>query len=387
MMPPQLTEAWSIAYLQILTTLIIFALGIPAFVYQIMAPENIRTIIAKHLKSKLLKINVIVLFITVFALCFVWYLHPCSDSIEPLKEFAGTVIITIALIVTLIIWWRFSGKFLRQSVVDSIEKKLNKRIIEEDFGLIEEMNDLITLGERSEAGYEKEIVLKAISRLIKKIQDLVDYSGSNLEYILRDLKKIVGSKDKPGNESDFQLSIDILAAILQRLSIIKPLHQGDEILIYQVLKEIGNKSVELKFSKVLLEIFNIVPSNSSTFFEIGKTAFKAGYYYEAQKALSKLESLALESTPIEPQAADDLSGLLAYFWKADGSAKRYAKTFFDMYGNQFSSLEQCLDQAVESHYMEARYETADKLITMKNELLEEQGKKFKGKGKGQESRS
>jgi hypothetical protein len=100
-----------------------------------------------------------------------------------------------------------------------------------------------------------------------------------------------------------------------------------------------------------------------------------------------LETLALESTPIEPQAADDLLGLLAYFWTASGSSKRCAKTFFAMYGNQFSSLEQCLDQAVESHYMAARYETADKLITMKNGLLEEQGKKFKGKGKAQKSRS
>jgi hypothetical protein len=58
-----------------------------------------------------------------------------------------------------------------------------------------------------------------------------------------------------------------------------------------------------------------------------------------------------------------------------------------MYENQFYSLEECLDQAVESHFMAAGYETSDKLITMKNELLEEQGKKFKGKGKGQESRS
>jgi len=387
MILPQLTEAWSIAYLQILITLIIFALGIPVFVYQVMAPENIRQIIAKYLKVKLFIINVIVFLIAIFALCFVWYLHPCSASLEPLKELAGTFIITTALIITLIIWWRFSGKFLRQSVVNSIEKKLKKKIIEDGSILIDEMKDLIILGERSEAGYEKEIVLKAIFNLIKEIQKPLSYSGSNLEYILRDLKKIVGSKDKPGNESDFQLSVDILAAILQRLSIKKPLRQGDEILTYQILKEIGKKSVELKFSKVLLKIVNIVPTNSGTLFEIGKTAFKARDYSEALKALSKLESLALESTPIEPQAADDLLGLLAYFWKASGSSKRCAKTFFDMYGDQFSSLEQCLGQAVESHYMAAGYETADKLIIMKNELLEEQGKKSKRKGKGQKSRS
>jgi hypothetical protein len=117
-MTPQLTEAWSIAYLQILITLIVFAFGIPAFIYQIIVPENIRDIIKLYMKMMLGVIFSIVFLITSFALCIVWYLHRCSSPLHKWQQLVGAFFITFALIFTLLIWCGVLVKSLRKNVVN-----------------------------------------------------------------------------------------------------------------------------------------------------------------------------------------------------------------------------------------------------------------------------
>jgi len=392
MMPPQLTEAWSIAFLQILIVLLIFAFSIPSIIFQVTLPEEIQRLVNRYRKSHFLfPFITVVVVLLIFSLSFIWVLHPGASSLPSWASWAhcaASIIISLSLISLIIFWGNYLRKLSREKIVKFLEIKLKRRFRKDGSILIKVMTDLITLGERSEAGYQKEIVLTAIYNLIEEIQDSEHYDGNSLEDILREFEKIAGSKDKPGNESDFQLSVDILEKILKRVSIKKLSVYGDEMLAYHALKEIGKKLVELKLSKLLLKIVFIASSNSSVLFEIGLAAFKAGDYLSAQAALSKLGTLALEASSI-PQAADDLLGLLAHFWTAGRSSQRLARSFVDDedYRSRFSPLGKYLDQAIESHYMVARYETSDKLITMRNEIMGEQGKKFKGKGKGQKSRS
>jgi tetratricopeptide (TPR) repeat protein len=378
MMPPQLTDSWSIAFLQILIVLLIFAFSIPSIIFQVTLPEEIQRLVNHYRKSHFLfPFITVVVVLLIFSLSFIWVLHPGASSLPSWASWAhcaASIIISLSLISLIIFWGNYLRKLSREKIVNYLENKLKRRFQKDGSILIKVMTDLITLGERSEAGYQKEIVLTAIYNIIEEIQDSEHYDGNSLEDILREFEKIAGSKDKPGNESDFQLSVDILEKILKRISIKKLSVYGDEMLAYHALKEIGKKLVELKLSKLLLKIVFIASSNSSVLFEIGLAAFKAGDYLSALAALNKLGTLALEASPIEPQAADDLLGLLAHFWTAGSSSQRLARSFFDDedYRNRFLPLEQCLDQAIDSHYTVARYETSDKLITMKNEILREQ---------------
>lgn len=376
-MPPQLTEAWSIAYLQILIVLLIFAFGIPSIIFQVTLPEEIQRIVNRRMKRYFLYPFIItVMALLIFSLSFVWFLHPCTAAIPTWKHWVGSIIVSLSLVSLIIFWWSYLRKLSKKKIVNYLENKLVKRFRKDSVILISEMIDLITLGERSEPGYEKEIVLKAIDRLIENIQISKRYTGGELEDILRSVDKIITGKDKPGNENNFQLFVDIIENTVNRLSSKKLLIKGDERLVYIVLKEIGKKSVELEFSQVVLRIVPVASSNSDALFEIGLSAFTSGDYFTALAALSKLETLALEAAPKGSNEINDFFGLLAHFWTANKSSRRRAETFFNLYGDQFSPLDRCLDQAIEHHYNIARYDTADQLISMKEEL-----KKTRKKGR------
>jgi len=373
MTPPTLTDAWSIGYLQALIMLLVFAFGIPAFIYQTVAPENIRHIIKKYMKSILIGISAIVFFITFFALNFVWFLHPRSIPLNQCQEFMGALFISIPLIITPLIWWIVLVKFLREAVVNYLKKKLYRRFRKNRPILCPEMKDIITLGERSDAGYEKEVVLDAISNLIEKIQVSKRYTGLELEVILRNFDKIVTGIGKPGNESDFIRASNILEEIIGRFSARKFSNYGDEILIYWSLSEIGKRAAELRFSKVMLRIIKVAASNSGTLFEIGLSAFNTGDYSAATDALSKLETLALKAPKDEGQSAYDLLGLMAHFWTKNRSSRRCAEAFLISFEKKFFPLKQYLDRAIEDHYSVSRFDTADKLMTMRDDLMRIRG--------------
>jgi len=377
MMPPTLTDAWSIGYLQALIMLLVFFFGIPVFVYQITS-ENIRYIINRYMRAIIWTIIGIDISIILFTLCFVWFLHPCPPPFFPCEDLWASFLLTIALLIAPILGIGSLLKFLRKNVVTFLEKKIENRFEKDGSLVYDETIDLITLGERSEAGYEKMVVLNALDVLMEKIQNSARYNGSYLDLILKHFDKIVTGKDKPGNESDFLLTVDILEKIIGRLSARNFSIYGDGILVYRSLIEIGKKVAELRFAKVTLMIVQIASSNSGALFEIGLSAFNTDDYFAATTALKELETLVLENPEDEGQFANDLLGLLAHFWTKKGSSRRCAEGFLESFENVFSPLEQYLDRAIEDHYSVYRFDTADKLMKMRDEIIRSQGSGVRG---------
>ena len=369
MTPYQLTEAWGVGYLQSLITLILFIFGIPALIYQIFAPENIRPIIDKYMKKYLWIIYGIVVLFTLFALLLVWCLHPVNNyPCEQCPSLLASLFFTVALL-TPLLCCIVIAKSLREKVISILKKRIKKRFKKDGSLLIDETIALITLGERSDAGYEKVIVLDAISGIIMAIMDFYQYSGNSLDDILRNFDKIVTGKDKPGNESDFLEAVVIVEEIIKRLPNKKTENDGDEIKVYYSLTEIGKKAAELQFSKVNQQISFIAAANSDALFEIGLVTFNAADYSAAINALSKLENLAMKPAEDKGQCISDFFGLLAHFWTGNKSSRRCAQKFLCSTENKFSPLEQYLDKVIEDHYNALRFDTADKLMTMKDDLL------------------
>lgn len=370
MKPPILTEAWSVGYLQALIMLLVFALGVPAVIYQITS-ENIRYIINRYMKTVLLAIIGIDISIIFFALCFVWFLHPTPPPSFSCQELWASYLITMALLIAPLIWFVVQLKFLREKVVAFLKNKIEKQFKKDGSLGYNETIDMITLGERSDAGFEKVVVLNALDDLMGKIQNSERYQGSYLDLILKHYDKIVTGIAKPGNESDFVLTVNILEKIIGRFSDTKFPSFGDEILVYRSLTEIGKKAAELRFAKVTQMIVQIAASNSDALFKIGLYAFTTDDYYAATTALSTLKNLALtqETSKEKRQCANDLFGLLAHFWTGNKGAHRCAEEFLETFGNKFSPLEEYLDQAIEDHYSVSRFDTADKLMTMRDEIM------------------
>lgn len=94
-MPPQLSEAWATAYIQILTMLCIFALGIPALMFQLVVQDDIRHVFHRHMRVTGWVTSVAIILLTF--IMFVWFLHPPfrriqSQSLAAAKNDTGNTI-------------------------------------------------------------------------------------------------------------------------------------------------------------------------------------------------------------------------------------------------------------------------------------------------------
>lgn len=73
-MPPPLSEAWATAYVQILITLVVFALGIPALAIQFVVQDDIREVFHRRMRITGWVTSLAVILLAFIA--FVWFLHP-----------------------------------------------------------------------------------------------------------------------------------------------------------------------------------------------------------------------------------------------------------------------------------------------------------------------
>lgn len=73
-MPPPLSEAWATAYVQILITLVVFALGIPALAVQLIVQDDIREVFHRRMRVTGWIASLAIIILTFIA--FVWILHP-----------------------------------------------------------------------------------------------------------------------------------------------------------------------------------------------------------------------------------------------------------------------------------------------------------------------
>src|SRR5919205_2083792 len=80
-MPPPLSEAWATAYVQILITLVVFALGVPALAIQLVVQDDIREVFHRRMRITGWVTSLVVTLLAFVA--FVWILHP------PFKKVGG----------------------------------------------------------------------------------------------------------------------------------------------------------------------------------------------------------------------------------------------------------------------------------------------------------
>jgi hypothetical protein len=369
-MPPQLTETWGATYFHILIILLVFAFGIPALISQLIIPEEIRRIIHRHRLMRGWFISTIVSLLGLFILFFIWFVHPCSgDPVSQIKSLLGGAFVTIALILTVLLWWNVLRRFIREKVINDLEKNLKERFRKNGVLPVDCLIDLIYLGERGEPGYEKGLVLNALDGLAKNVQSSNRYVGYELEHILRNIDRILLNKEKFGSEENFQSAVCKLGDMLHRGQRANLPSDLDANLALRSLGRLGVATVELRYETTAQMILQATDSKDEVLFEIGLSAINSKRFLITTAALNKLEALTLIELPITSERTNNLLGLIAHFWGAGESARRRAEIFLSSNKNNFSpSLADCINQAIEYHYHIAQFETADKLIVLKSQI-------------------
>lgn len=382
-----LTEAWAAEYLEVVITLLVFALGIPTLILQLAAPEETRVVLSQQLKL-VRRLTWAIGFVTLLgALTFVWLLHPFSSidnsasALDGGHITANTVMTLVMLAVFFTVLLQIRG-YRRDGLVRYLHGQCKKSISKSGTLGERSLVDLVYLGEQGDPGRAKTQVIEVFNELAAQVQGREKYAGEGLADLIHGIENTLVGGPKQGNLKNFEDATITLERVLLRLGDKGLSVAPDAANALSTLERLGVAALKLDSGRAAIAALQVVASAaegqsgasqfaSERLFNIGMSALGDGrHYLIAIAALNKLEALADQSAPIQGEMAADLLGLLAHFWTNGDTARRHARIVLARMDSRFTpSLEQCLQAAIEHQYRTAHFDTADKLGEMLRGLV------------------
>ncbi|MGH9838238.1 MAG: hypothetical protein ACREEM_05590 [Blastocatellia bacterium] len=392
---PKLTEAWASAYLQILFGMLVFAIGIPALITQLIMQEDIRQIVQRwHI---LFCVGVCIPILLALML-FVWLLHPTADE-KPataapaaasapasavrqagsppydMNSNVAAILLTIIPLFSLALFLLLHF-YRREAIVNFLKKKLLGSLSAKGRLHERSLKDLLYLGEMGNAGREKDLVLDAIKEIAAAARKSAKYTGDQLDELLHGLPVMLANKEKPGDDGNFNKA----AYILQRVKddFPKDDHHStrDERTADDMLMLLGKEAVELGLASAPFTFVQFAePGEQDMVFEIGLSALRVQRFDLAVASLRQLEAMAAERGSLSAsndETTAHLLGLLAHFAAHSFSTCRQAERGLLAIADSCSpSLSACLDYAFDFHYQDLRFDTSDSLVRLQRALQPE----------------
>jgi len=326
--PPQLTEVWASAYFQVLAALLVFAFGIPALAVQLAVPEDIRLVLYRHTSARrlyFLGMIVLALLLCGVALFFVWSLHPCvGGSCELWKEWLGGTLVTVAFVAAVLSWWFTVLVLSRQLFVAMIRDKVTKALSSSDGGDGSELvEDFVGLGERSERGFQKDLLIKAVGCIARNVQGSPGYTGSEMCPLLRRFPRVLVSAGSAGSEDNYNLGVRVLRDALAR-SRHPQFAPLDSMVAHEALAELARGAVRNGFSLAVDSAIEAVAQHPPTVLAIGSVALEAGEFPAALSALDFLQRVT-DAKRADQEELVYLMGMVACFWVRGDQLKRRAE--------------------------------------------------------------
>lgn len=367
-------------------TLLIFLVGIPALILQLISAAERRAILKKErldVKSFLWKAVTVVSIGLILQFYFMFLLKNCDVAIKNFIEqliwlctFGGLFYLVLQVSKQIPEQFGRRERIIEKLTQDIIRETKNKeRIAGGTF------NDLANLGKQCDPGQEREMVISAFTELVKTTLKKPEYKGDSFEALIEELVHMLVANPEQKDLSNYDATIKILSAILSadtRLGI-----ADDKQRTVHAISKLGQtlivhfKSVErdniildyvdsLEFALAKREMLTEV---SQALFEIGVCAVKEDQDFMVVATLDKLTSLAENYSPLPDEFVADMLGLLASFWAKGGSRKELAETkLYEVENFLPKSLALSLDGA-KNHCQQTMYfDVADQLVLMKEAL-------------------
>jgi hypothetical protein len=384
---PNLDETWASAYFQAAVAVLVFGVGLPALILQMIVPEDLRRIVRRR-DGWMSGLWVLVIFSTAMALTFVWLLHPSPGPVRRLLPWLGpdvdgplaALAVTAALVgVALVL--RLFRKHRRNQVLRRLEGICLDWVKSKGIADEEALADIRYLGEHATARAERMDVLKSLELLAKEIKSHKGYDGSRLEAITRAIECCLLA------DTDHDVLGDGVAA-LERIATHRRVHEGgvpddeepddlaspDTATILRTIQRLMPAALlaeDCRPAERILKALDSVGRGSAglhteaerALLELGALALEQQRFDVAVAALSKLEAEVMLNEPIEAHGGRHYLGLVAHFWDRGGAARQAALDSLRNVGLAGPQI-QALRDARTLHYRAARFATADALDRM-----------------------
>lgn len=374
-MPPELTEVWATAYLQVLIIIFVFALGIPSLVFQLIVPEDVRHVIHHRWRINAWYVSTVLLALA--AIAFIWMIHPHPGA-APMP--AWKLYVASGAVTAIPLFATISGavvflSYRRHRVVSKLERDLLsslhpgfwsnwpvfRRFRKPAAWDEESLDDLIYLGANGKSGREKAIVIRALGRLAAEAQVRTDYNGYELEQIIKGLQVVLLNEELYGSDDNFILAAHILQNLRSRMD----RNCLDFAATKVTLTNLANAAVlRLSEPTALVYLEDAAAVDSEILLLMGAAALSTGRFFIATAALNKLEAIAEKTDEIVfNDATANLVGLVGCFYVAGDSTRRRAQEFLLRCKERFRpDLPAVLRRSAEYHYAIGNYRIADNLL-------------------------
>ena len=376
-------------------TLLVFLVGVPAFVVQFMSPEVRRVVFEK---GKPIPKEVLV------ALLFSIFIVGLSISIAiiNMENFVHYVWITmfvllggVVILTTYLVQSRYGQ---RENVIKRLADKVVIEMQSSNGRLGgDTLINLIDIGKQSEPGPDKEMVLQALWRIANDTCAHEEYKGNTLSFLIAGVVEMLAIRPAAEDLQNYKTAVAIMKIILaedtqerfakslvDQQHAVRALSALSQTVLSQINLPIRIESILMGFEEALeLAVYRhpkMITDVTQAFWETGAVAVQSNNILFAMASMERLITI-VEEPPTLPrkevaermhipfEALADMLGLAAHFWTAGDSCKKFIKTRLDRIESILDEPLNIVVQKAQNHcMMTMEFDTADKLAQMEKEL-------------------
>jgi hypothetical protein len=379
-----------------LVTLLIFLIGVPTLVLQTVDTE-IRRVIVKHWGGIVrdtavpVAVAIVVIFIGVEGEALLETI-PVSHEMtlvntENFVVSIGKGNLAFLVYIALFALATFSAARItqrygrRESVISQLERLVASELPVRPRLISGALEDLIELGEQSEAGQDKEAVLQALFNLTNQICRHVAYQGDAFETLIPRLPGILTWNTQQANSKNFQTTAEILRAVIATQPRAPASQQADLLKAISALSTLGQAAIEHihlasevdAVLTVCVQALSLAADQypetttavSQSLFEIGIAAIEKGHMFVAASALDKLFLMVDTNQPARGELVADALGLASHFWVAGDASKVFVEKRLDEAKSELAQKWRVALKFAQEHcLMTMQFKTADNLGEM-----------------------
>lgn len=350
-----------------ITTYFIFLIGLPAIVFQWLAPE-IRPIVVKRARELLVDAGAPIA--VAMLLVALGLMH------ETARPWIWTAILAALFCLAAITALRIPRKYVRRGSVVARLAAETARPIRKDGRLnADSLQDLLELGVQSQPGRDKEVVLQALLTVTNQMCDSKRYSGDQLSDIAVGVLDVVFGTSYPISNQNFSTACEILKQMLRTFDATREpgFMQTDLLHAIRAMSRLGREAARAGNDGVALAVAQALETTgdkhpdtsvatSQALFEIGMVAVEDNQILVGMSCAESLTSLLENYGSRSNDVIADTLGLLAHFWETGPTGQAYAEQHLSRI-SQFidGTLAAALERAVTHCAQTTQFRTADKV--------------------------
>lgn len=287
-------------YLEINIAILIFGIGLPAFITQTIVEEDILVIVNK--RNQVIGVSITFSLIIILSSVFAVLMFQFMLFGNRFRYWYMICSMFIWIILLIFLIFQFS-MYQRKRLVSQLTKRIIRNLKKNNIKKASKgLNNLKLLGVEGKSGQDKNLIIKAYWKIVEFLLQSPDYAGKSLGDIFKHLKIILRTTTNFGNLHNFYEVLDFIishlatdeiqdehspdlffafdfAIALSHASLKKydfitmglvellkdPLNNhANYNMSARALAEIGLEALRVKSNIILLKILNIFPESVST---------------------------------------------------------------------------------------------------------------------------